>query len=168
VWLSFIRCNTDKWNRLVDSFAYVDSCSDIGSPARTLAFGSSVVLNFQCRSCNKAFSNSKTLQQHCRTLHGERNGTRSFVEADGICPVCNGSFVTRYRCIRHIDDRRNDWCKAALLSGAFTPLLAERVKELDQLLQKECREARRCGHSHPIASGPAHGPDGKMVGHVSR
>ena len=90
------------------------------------------------------------------------------MDASGICPVCKGIFVVRYRCIRHIDDRRNHRCKAALESGAFARMPAERVAELDAILPKECRDARNNCHSHPIAAGPARNAIGKRVGHVSR
>ena len=92
----------------------------------------------------------------------------TFLNADGVCPACQTYFHSRLRVIAHVNDRRNKLCKPQLLSGEFVQISAEVASELDGGERIARKEARRLGHSHPVAVQSARKANGKRVGSVSQ
>ena len=166
VWYQFMQCNKPElWYTFVDKLRYVDSCIDAVKITESLE---SVVSAFPCTDCNKSFASHKALLCHCRKLHGYRDPVRLFLHGDGVCPVSRSPFHSRLRAIAHVNDRRNKVCKPSLLSGEFAQIPAELTSKLDEC-ERICRkEARRDGHSHPIAVQSARKANGKRVGFVTR
>ena len=61
-------------------------------------------------------------------------------------------------------------CRNAILEvdSNFPRLSFKKVKRLDELDKKARADAKRLGHTHPIAVGSAKKADGKIVGHVQK
>ena len=70
--------------------------------------------------------------------------------------------------LAHVSDTRRPKCRDIILSGAF-PELSNAVLTKLALADREARkQARREGHTHPIATGSAMTVRGKRIGHVQR
>ena len=92
---------------------------------------------------------------------------RYYVDEKAICPICFTQFNQRLRCIAHLSDMRRAKCREAIFAQHIPPLSGDVVQQLDAedaLLRKQ---ARRLGHTTPIAEGAARRSNGKQVGHAS-
>ena len=164
-WYHFMQQKPESWYALVDQLRYIDSCIDVVKVSGSLE---SVVSAFVCCDCDSSFASNKALLCHRRKRHGYRDPVRLFLNADGVCPVCRTCFNSRLRTMAHVNDRRNQTCKTLLLSGEFPQLPEELATELDEFDRNACKEARRQGHSHPIAVQSARKANGKRVGYVTK
>jgi hypothetical protein len=85
-----------------------------------------------------------------------------------VCLICRSSFVTRLRLIRHLSDPRppRDRCRNSILASAIPALPLEEVERLDALDKLARQEARKQGHTVPIAVGTSRTCAGKAIGYV--
>ena len=126
--------------------------------------------NFVCGLCQDqpGFKSSKALMTHQRIVHKMRTQMRYFADGDGVCKICGICFRSRLRLLAHLTDSRRPGCSSAIISQQLQPLSESRVAELDAIDRVARTEARRAGHSHAIAVGPARRPTGECIGHVTR
>ena len=82
--------------------------------------------------------------------------------------MCGTQFGTRLRLLAHLSDVRRPKCRDRLQDGSFPALSTSRIAELDALDRIARRDAKRSGHTTPIAVGTALTADGKRIGHVQR
>ena len=71
------------------------------------------------------------LGSHQASQHGNINIARFFCAASGICPVCQGQFGTRLRCMHHTHYSSSS-CLDELAGGLFEPLSEEARIALDR------------------------------------
>ena len=115
-WYRLMISQPETWHSLIDKLRYVGSCVDVVKASESLA---AVVSTYACSDCNASFASNKALLCHCRKAHGFRDSVRLFLNADGVCPVCQTFFHSRLRVIAHVNDRRSKVCKPSFLSGQF-------------------------------------------------
>ena len=120
---------------------------------------------FVCKACPgcPGFVSSKALQAHMRTKHGARNEIRRFIGRTSSCPSCNVNFLQRFRLIAHLSDPRRTKC-AEFVKRIWHVIPSEALTKLDEEAAEERSQAKRCGHSRPIASGSATRSNGKVIG----
>jgi hypothetical protein len=164
-WYHFMTTNCHGWCGLVDKLRYTDSCTDVAKVSMILEMAVHI---FACADCNATFASNKALLCHCRQKHNYRDPVRLFLTSDGVCPVCKATFHTRLRAIAHVNDRRNKACKPRLLSGEFPQIPPALAAEFDELDRSARTDARRQGHSHPIAEKSARTAIGQRVGYVTK
>ena len=95
-------------------------------------------LRVHCSICGVVVA-KRGLGAHCARAHSMFRLARAFVDGDGVCPVCQGNFFIRLRCMHHVH-HSSAACLAALQSGAFEQLPVEQITRLDALDV----EYRRC------------------------
>ena len=78
--------------------------------------------------------------------------------------------MTCLRLLAHLSDVRRPACRNGILAGSFEDarLTQDIVDRLDAVDTRLRADARKQGHSKPIAVGKATAADGRTVGHVSR
>ena len=160
-WMALIHDFPHYWSQMVSS--YTKACTHMDQVARgtgrMLVNGPNL---YRCSDCAMAgldccFVSEKGLLAHKRKVHGHRSSLRRFLDASGICPICCCIFSSRTRALAHLTEKRNrsktnrTSCRDVLLAGNFCPLLDETVEKLD-LSDKIARaQARKRGHTQPIA-----------------
>ena len=127
--------NKSSWKQLVKPVL-----THIGSPALGPAE------TVQCPDCHKSFL-VKGLGAHRARVHNVFKVARTVVDRSGICPVCGLFFHTRQRVIHHIEHSCESY-KAAVQAGLVQTLPEAQMKELEDEVAKERREARKQGVSY--------------------
>lgn len=108
---------------------------------------------------SELFWHKRAQQVRARTIY------RLYAGADGRCPVCLANFHSRLRVISHLRDARyNHKCREAVLAGKVPQLSEAEVDLLDALDRAKRREARRTGHTEPLATQSARSANGKPRG----
>ena len=158
-WYAFIM--SCDWNAAVRSLHFVDSSCD--SKVVTPMHGDP--LAHQCPECNVGFLTNKAMASHRRTKHGIRNDIRLYISSS-VCPCCKTDFRQRLRCLAHVSDTRRPKCRTWIMENVqqLPDKVACKLDAHDNELRKA---ARRSGHSHHLASGPAHNAQNKVVGRTS-
>ena len=159
VWFALMKCDKRAWNEIVDKLFFFDSLCD-----RRAVEIDPTVATFACQICDDkpCFVTNKGLLQHMRTKHALRVPARRFVDSSAACMFCGTQFRQRLRCIAHMSDSRRP-CFHRMM--ATEPPLSDAVAcSLDEFDRAARRHARRDGHTHPIAVGPAITSDGKKIG----
>ena len=91
---------------------------------------------------------------------------REYVESS-VCPVCLTDFVSCLRVLAHLA-KHTCACRvqvdSRIQSGLLTRVPATKLVELDAADNEARKAARRLGHSHALAAGPARRPDGTIIG----
>ena len=163
VWYNFIR----RWDRLVDQLHYVASACD-----RTVCStrsSDSVTLPSKCEKCYApkiAFPTLKTLNQHKRKMHGERNPIVYYAKQDGICPNCQTIIGSHLQLLAHLSDTGRPRCTNSVLQHC-TRLSDKVVKDLDVADKAARAEAYKRGHWHAIVQVPAKSATGRVVGRTN-
>ena len=161
VWWSLMSSDRAEWSRLVSLIHFSDSVCDRQKGEDTLA-GEHV-----CSQCRPAtnFHSRQALLQHMRMKHGLRNPARLYVDACAICPGCGINFRQRLRAIAHLSDARRPACMNRMLKGEFCKVgPPEYIEKLDSADRVSRRNAKREGHTTPLARGSAITKDGKKIG----
>ena len=158
-----------KWIRgELDKCVFSESALDpnADSDHSRVAVGSHVCL--LCPHPRPAFCTMKALSSHNRAKHGQKNEMRYYVNSSGMCPVCNNMYHTRLRVLAHLCDSRRARCRSAIQQGRHeaSRLSSEQVIVLDSFDNQARTDARKAGHTHPIAQVTARTADGKRTGHV--
>eukprot|EP00973_Karenia_brevis_P012976 1761242-Karenia_brevis.AAC.1 len=83
-----------------------------------------------------------------------------YIDGSGECPACGASFFSRVKVLAHAAERRfrrrlKPRCRDVILSGAFPPVDASLLAELEASDRKERREARQAGRTHVRVDRPA-------------
>ena len=138
------------------------SITPFGPPARRINH----ILRSLCPAPHPAFRSSKALETHKRVVHGCRSNMRYYAPGSGICSSCGTNFNSRLRLLAHLVDSRRPKCRDRILQSHSPKLSEAEVSRLDELDRKLRRDARRAGHTHVLASGPATRADGTVVGRV--
>ena len=105
----------------------------------------------------------KALNQHKRSLHGDRNVMAYFARADGVCPSCRTVFGSRLQLFGYLSDSQRSRCALFVLEHCA------RIPEVTlQKLDLEDRAARksayRLGRSHAVVQAPAKSASGRVIG----
>ena len=111
------------------------------------------------------FKNERALGADKRVSHGVRNQMRFYADSDGICPSCQGNYLSRIRLIAHLSDKRRRICQKHVLEFC-AKLSNERVAELDEQDSRLRSAAQKAGRSHVQAVGQARRADGRRLGRV--
>ena len=125
-----------------------------------------LVADYTCHLCAHAgrgrckFFSQKALESHMRAKHKARNPLRQFLDATGVCPVCQGQYGTRTRALAHVSERRQRGkstrtCRAVLEAGVLPPLPPDVVAKLDDLDRMARKRAFKQRHTQPVAIAPA-------------
>lgn len=166
-WASFMVQNPQKWNDLVSQLHYVESC--LGRMATSLdAAGMVAHSQHQCLHCKPAssFPTEKALNQHMRMKHNYRDPVCEFFDGSGICPICRTNYHTRLRVLNHVCNTRRTKCRSAILSSDLPRVPLDKLLKLMACDRQARSEAKKQGHTHPIAQGSAYTNLGKRIGHV--
>ena len=161
-WVQAVR--DPGWRNAVATLFFMDSAAD----ARAQRLERPVVAAYACDLCSATFATAKALGCHSRRRHGARVPQRFFAPASGTCMVCETQLHTWLRLLRHLCDRRGR-CWAQIQSapaGTYKALTSKKVEALDAADTAARNDARRAGHTTPIATGIARTKDGKAIGHV--
>ena len=155
-WSNIIH-DKSSWKALVDEFvarAVKYQASSFASMPVNLcqAVDSMESLTHKCDKCSLAFKTAKALSQHLRAKHGVKTPWGQFIDRSNSCPHCHLVFSNRCRAIAHLSDsRRNHACRKACLDGSITPIDRTSLGELEEVAKQERANARRDGHTRPIA-----------------
>ena len=126
--------------------------------------------DFECVVCGEQFPTSNCLLAHFRTRHRGHPSAKAAQRfyASAICFCCGTNFVQPIRLLKHLHDSRRTRCRTFLLVSSIQLLEEEPVQKFDLIDRQARTEAKRCGHSQPIARGIARKASGKQVGFARR
>jgi hypothetical protein len=165
-WFEFIKAYPLAWRELVSQYViYCIGNDDSESHDKSL-IPSPAEMTHVCDVCaaatggRVAFASAKALLSHQRSKHQMRNPLRVFLDASGVCPVCDGQYGTRTRALSHASEARcrgksKRTCRDELESGVFEPLPQDVVDALDNEDRLARSAARALGHTQPLARAPA-------------
>ena len=164
-WAGFVKDQPVLWHDIVMQLYFIESSLDsVPSGSAPMA----MVCQHVCETCpnRPAFASAKALHQHCRKMHGYRDPTAKYINGSGVCPACKTNFKTRLRVLAHVSDVRRPKCRDVILSGAFPEMSCADLSKLALADREARKQARRDGHTHPLAVGSATTARGKRIGHV--
>ena len=159
--------NNDRWNLLIGKLCYAESVCDRTAAADKKVLAAS--LTFKCIKCDAprpVFATLKTLNQHKRKVHGERNAMVYFARADGVCPSCKTTFGSCVQLLGHLSDTRRPKC-ADYVTQHCERMSSNTVKELDVADRAARKAAYKIGRSHAVVKTPAKSAGGRVLGHPS-
>ena len=161
------------WFDLISSpmwTTYVRSLHFTGSVLDRVDLSPEVSPDFVCIVCGEGFASHKSMAAHVRTKHrgheSARVPQRFYAFEGGECRICGTNFNSRFRLLRHLCDSRRTRCWDALRASSIEPIAEAEVSRLDDTDKVARREAKKSGHSHPIAKGAAIARDGRQIGYV--
>ena len=164
-WESFITEYPHVFKELIQQFIFGTGAYDVSATRASYDITYGGVGAFSCVECAAAekpihFATERALKSHARRAHGARNPLRVFLDNTATCPVCEGSYGSRTRCLAHVSEKRCRGksavtCPASLESGLYTPLPAVEVERLDVIDRSFRKTARALGHTQPVALAPA-------------
>ena len=163
-WAQAMVSDPQRWANAVRCIFFTESQCDLGTG---VVFDESTpVVSFACSMCSSAFASDKALQSHARTKHGVKVPQRLFCLPDGTCQACGTYFRSHLRLLPHLCDSRRTGCWDRICASPtiFSKLSKGDCAKLDCTDNVKRREARRAGHSHPLAVGQAHNAKGVPVG----
>ena len=148
-WQRVWREHPQSWKQLVKQFV-LKTVADapLARKVRAFAFPGAAAAReaglpaFACYDCGSGFATTGALAAHRRAAHGARRLAWSVV-LDSRCPACGGDYVTRLRCMEHLE-RVAASCRAALEEGRLPELpwdVLEAADALDRHHRAECRAA---------------------------
>ena len=165
-WHQLMYDNPHAWNKIVDAYFFSESCLDrvqLGTEIGSMTAGNCEA--WPCPDCTSQFPNEKALMQHRRKVHQYRDPRSLRIDGSGICPACQTNYRTRMRTLAHVCDRRNVRCGPWILHNV--PVLSpEELSRLGDIDRAARNAARKAGHSHAIAVGPAVKRNGRHIGYV--
>ena len=168
--LPTVEPGTEQWSAYIASplFLRAVTCvhytqSELDVSVSTEASTAASVTS--CDLCGKVFGTVNGMRAHVRFAHRRRTEHSLFAPETGVCMVCKGGFVQRFRLIRHLVEQRTS-CWASILEhpADYTPLAVEEALRLDEADRKATREAKVLGRSRPALTGPARRQDGRLQG----
>ena len=154
-WVRLASRYPRPWSELVNAFIVHEAAREtkVSAPA--------VGPQHACHICrtegsDAAFISMKALQLHMRTKHGVQNALKRFIDGSGACPVCCATFSSRTRLLAHVAEQRRrgratHTCGMILATGAFPQIDPVTAARCDADDARRRREARREGHSQPLA-----------------
>ena len=161
-WLSLIKGSPDRFVSMMDSVFFTSSICD----RVQLRSDSNQRGAFVCTECpdpQPCFKSEKSLILHKQGSHGRRSQMRFYAPQSGICAVCGVCLQTRLRLLKHLSDRRRDFCRSRI-KDAMTPLSPSEVARLDSLDSAARKAARGLGHSSVPSTAQARTALGKRIG----
>ena len=159
-WFDFFKQQRDKANHMIAQLFFYESVLDVRKSIQDTS------LTFNCADCDSSFASSKALAQHRRVAHGITSSVKHFIDDSGMCPICGTNFRSRLRVISHLSDVRRPACRDKVLSGEVQRLDAAKLKAFQCADREALTHARKRGHSHVIAEGPAITRTGRVTGRV--
>ena len=99
--------------------------------------------SFSCDTCGKQFKTLQAVSTHEWTVHRRRQIGANYIDESGRCPVCNRTYHTRLRAIKHVASVAA--CRDGLASGDFEKITEAHRTKLDNADRAETRAARKYG-----------------------
>jgi len=147
-WLELIWQFPVQWKKLCRIYHTPKSTRDDMKQSQTETIV--VPCTHACCQCETKFATARALASHRRIKHGVRTVFRQHIDGSGKCPGCRVNFHTRLKVLEHLGDvRRHQKCRDATQSLPALP--EEEVARLDGLDRTARNDARRAGHTHPLA-----------------
>ena len=100
---------------------------------------------FSCDTCGKQFSTLQAVSTLEWTVHRRQQVGASYIDESGRYPVCNRTYHTRLRAIKHVASVAA--CRDGLASGDFEKITEAHRTKLDNADRAEARAARTSGIS---------------------
>ena len=103
------------------------------------------------------FHTRMALLAHARTTHDCKLNIDQYVDASGVCPVCEKQFPTRIQVVRHLSqitsksktNKNKTMCRELLLNGCLDVVPHAtlcKIREKDRVV---IRAANKCGKAFP-------------------
>ena len=164
-WVEIMKDET-RWSRITSALFFASSAIDQRAP--NVGVAAPTAHEHLCVECDLRFPSSRALKSHNRIKHKCRNPIMEFLDDSGICPACETNFQSRWRCFKHLADPRRQKCATKIRDGNDRRVSPSEMQKIDEEHRRCVKEARKEGHSQPIASIAARTSAGKLIGHVTR